>query len=52
MSNEAISDLCETFLATSMPLDPNEIPVAAEKVIEFYNNAPTRISLPAEEVAD
>lgn len=52
MNSEIISDLCEDFLAASIPLDPNEIPVAAKKVIEFYENAPERTSLPAEEVAD
>lgn len=52
MSNENISEICEAFLAASMPLDPNEMPVAAGKVIEFYENAPAKVALPAEEVAD
>ena len=52
MSEESSRDLCEAFLATSLPLDPNEIPAAAEKAVEFYRNAPERIALPIEEVAD
>ena len=52
MSKESSRDLCEAFLAASLPLDPNEIPAAAEKAVEFYRNAPERIALPVEEVAD
>ena len=52
MNNEAISNLGEAFLAASLPLDPNEISLAAAKTIEFYENAPAKTSLPAEEVSD
>ena len=52
MNNEAISNLGEAFLAASLPLDPNEISLAAAKTIEFYEDAPAKTSLPAEEVSD
>lgn len=52
MNNEAISNLGEAFLAASLPLDPNEISLAAAKTIEFYENASAKTSLPAEEVSD
>lgn len=46
MSNEAISSLEEAFLAASLPLDPSEISLAAEKTIDFYAGAPARVALP------
>ncbi len=52
MNSEAVNSLSEAFLAASLPLDPNEIDVAAEKAIEFYANAPAKTALPEEEVAD
>lgn len=52
MNSEAVNSLSEAFLAASLPLDPNEIDVAAEKAIEFYANAPAGIALPEEEVSD
>lgn len=52
MNNEAISSLGEAFLAASLPLDPNEISLAAAKTIEFYASAPARVALPEEEVPD
>ena len=52
MNSEAISNLGEAFLAASLPLDPNEISLAAAKTIEFYENAPAKTNLPAEEVSD
>lgn len=52
MNSEAVNNLGEAFLAASLPLDPNEVSLAAEKTIEFYENAPAKTSLPAEEVPD
>lgn len=50
-SKEAISEVSEAFLAASMPIDPNVMDAAAERVIGFYEAAPVRLSLPEEEVA-
>lgn len=52
MSSEAIPDVAEVFLAASMPIDPNSMDHAVERVITFYGSAPTAISLPKEEVAE
>ena len=52
MSSETIPGIAEVFLASSMPIDPNAMDQAAERVISFYDNAPTTISLPEEEVAE
>ena len=52
MSSEAIPDVAEVFLAASMPIDPNSMDVAAERVIAFYGSAPAAISRPKEEVAE
>lgn len=51
MSSEAISDVAEVFLASSMPIDPNTMDEAAERAIAFYASAPAAIALPEEEVA-
>ena len=50
-SREIISEVSEAFLGASMPIDPNVMDAAAERVIEFYAEAPDRIALPEEEVA-
>lgn len=52
MSSEAISDIAEAFLASSMPIDPNAMDQAAARAIIFYENATTAIALPEEEVAE
>lgn len=52
MNSEVISSVAETFLAASMPIDPNTMDQAAERAITFYENAPAAISLPKEEVAE
>ena len=51
MSSEAISDVAEVFLASSMPIYPNTMDEAAERAIAFYASAPAAIALPEEEVA-
>lgn len=50
-SRDAVSEVAETFLAASLPIDPNIMDAAAERVIEFYENAPAKLALPEEEVA-
>lgn len=52
MSNEAVSDIAEVFLAASMPIDPNTMDNAAVRAIAFYANAPAAIALPEEEVTE
>ena len=52
MSSKAVSDVAEVFLASSMPIDPNTIDNAAERVVTFYANASESITLPEEEVAE
>lgn len=50
-SKESISEVSEAFLGASMPIDPNVMGAAAERVIRFYADAPDRLALSEEEVA-
>ena len=52
MNNEAVSNVAEAFLASSMPIDPNTMEEAGKRAIAFYANAPAAIALPEEEIAD
>lgn len=52
MNSESINSLADAFLAASLPLDPNEIFIAAEKTIDFYTCESASRTLPEEEVCD
>lgn len=52
MNKKAVIDVAEALLSASLPIDPDVLDDAAERIICFYGNAPTAVSLPEEEVAD
>ena len=52
MNSEAIADVAEALLAASLPIDPDALDAAAERIIRFYENDLAVVSLPEEEVAD
>ena len=47
-----ISDICETLLAASLPIDPNSMERAAELVVDYYENGPEESRIPVEEISD
>lgn len=51
MNNEAIRDVSEALLSASLPIDQSLSETAAERVIEFYRNAPESVKLPEEDVS-
>lgn len=52
MNNAIIFDVAETFLGASLPIDPNRMNAAAERVIAFYSRTSATVALPKEEVAE
>ena len=51
-SMENISDICETLLAASLPIDPNSMERAAELVVDYYESGPEESRIPVEEISD
>lgn len=52
MNDHVLKDTVEQILSISLPIDADLAERAAERVIAYYERAPARIALPAEEVAD
>lgn len=52
MNSEAIADVADALLAASLPIGPDALDAAAERIIRFYENDLATASLPEEEVAD
>lgn len=52
MNKHTKKGVVDVLLAASLPIEPDLIDAAAERLIGYYASAPTRISLPEEEVAD
>lgn len=50
--NTVLAEISEQLLAASLPIDPNSMEVAAERVIAYYKQAPGTIAIPMEEIAN
>lgn len=47
-----IADIAEALLAASLPIDPNSLEDAADRVADYYEDAADDIKIPNEEIAD
>lgn len=49
--SDNLNTIADAFLAASLPIDPDSMRDAAAQVISYYDDAPSAIALPADEVA-
>ena len=50
-SNAILSEISEELLTASLPIDPDSMAAAAERVAQYYAQAPSATSIPVEEIA-
>lgn len=49
--SDNLNTIADAFLAASLPIDPDSMRDAAAQVISYYDDAPSAVALPADEVA-
>lgn len=49
--SDNLNTIADAFLAASLPIDPDSMRDAAAQAISYYDDAPSAIALPADEVA-